>query len=248
MATIKLYNVGIDQLYLPSENIKSQSHMDNICNWTDQKLMQLNEKKSKVMIFNFTQKYQFATRIKLNDTLLETISDTRLLGTIISSDLKWHANTQNITARGYQRMVILRNLYDFDIPREDLVLIYTMYIRSVLEFNSNVWFSSITVEERENIERVQRVACKIILKDEYTTYSEALEKLNLTNLSDRRQKLAKKFAQKCVQNDRFKDMFPLNTNNGGLRHGEQYVVNFASTDRLQKSSIPAMQKILNRNS
>ena len=50
-------DVGIDQLYLPSENIKSQSHMDNICNWTDQKLMQLNEKKSKVMIFNFTQKY-----------------------------------------------------------------------------------------------------------------------------------------------------------------------------------------------
>ena len=145
-------------------------------------------------------------------------------------------------------MVILRNLYDFDIPREDLVLIYTMYIRSVLEFNSNVWFSSITMEERENIERVQRVACKIILKDEYTTYSEALEKLNLTNLSDRRQKLAKKFAQKCIKNDRFKDMFPLNTNNGGLRHGEQYIVNFASTDRLQTSSIPAMKKILNRNS
>ena len=61
-----------------------------------------------------------------------------------------------------------------------------MYIRSVLEFNSSVWFSSITVEERENIERVQCVACKIILEDEYATYREALEKLNLTNLSDRR--------------------------------------------------------------
>ena len=92
------------------------------------------------------------------------------------------------------------------------------------------------------------MACKVILKDDYTTYIDALEKLNLTSLSDRRQKLAKKFAQKGVKNDRFKDMFPLNPNNGSLRHGEQYVVNFASTERLQKSSIPAMQKILNRNS
>ena len=91
-------------------------------------------------------------------------------------------------------MSILRKLFEFNIPREDLVLIYTMYIRSVLEYNSNVWFSSITMEEREDIERVQKVACRIILKDEYSGYSEALKSLNLISLSDRRQILAKRFA------------------------------------------------------
>ena len=151
---------------LPSEKVKSQTHMDNICDWTEQRQMQLNEQKSKVMIINFTRNYQFSTRVKMNGSLLDTIDSTRLLGTLVRSDMKWHDNTQYITQRGYQRMTMLRKLYEFDIPKEDLVLIYTMYIRSVLEFNSNVWFSAISNEEREDIERVQRVACKVILKEE----------------------------------------------------------------------------------
>ena len=66
-------DIGTDNLFLPSENIQSQNNMDNISNWTNQNLMQLNERKSKVMIFNFTRNYQFSTRIKLNDSLLEQL-------------------------------------------------------------------------------------------------------------------------------------------------------------------------------
>ena len=143
-------------------------------------------------------------------------------------------------------MTILRKLYEFNIPREDLVLIYTMYIRSVLEYSSNVWFSSITNEEREDIERVQKVACKIILKEEYMNYGQALLSLNLLSLSDRRQMLAERFALRCLKNNRFKDLFPENSKTIGLRNEEKYVVKFCKSSRLQNSSIPAMQKILNR--
>ena len=129
---------------------------------------------------------------------------------------------------------------------EDLVLIYNQYIRSILEFNSNVWFSNLTNEEREDIERVQRVACQIILKDDYQNYNQALEKLKLQNLSDRRQMLAVRFADKCIKSDRFKDLFPLNTNPTGVRNIKKYAVKFAQTDRLKDSSIPAMQRLMNR--
>ena len=221
--------------------------MDNISNWTERNLMQLNEKKSKIMVINFTTNYQFATRISLNGSVLDTIQETKLLGTIFSSDMKWHKNSQLLTQKGYQRMSILRNLFQFDIHRDDLVLIYTMYIRSIMEFNSNVWFSSITLEERENIDRVQRVACKIILKDEYVNYQDALVQLNLESLSNRRQLLAKRFAIKSVKNEKFSDLFPTNENNAQTRNNEKYKVKFAKTGRLQNSSIPAMQKLLNRD-
>ena len=144
-------------------------------------------------------------------------------------------------------MIILRKLYEFDIPQEDLVLIYCSYIRSVLELNSNVWFSSITNEERENLERIQKIACKIILKENYENYEKALETLKLKSLSERRQMLALRFAQKCLNHDRFRDLFPLNDANVDTRNSEKYVVKFASTDRLKESSIPAMQRLLNRN-
>ena len=217
--------------------------MDNICDWTNQKMMKLNEEKSKVMIVNYTHNFQFATRVQINDKLLETIQETTLLGTVVSSDLKWHSNSDQLVKKAYQRMTILRKLYAFNLPLEDLVMIYNLYIRSILEFNSNVWFSSITNEDRENIERVQRVACKVILKDDYETYKLALEKLNLQNLSERRQMLAHRFAQKCVKSDRFKGLFPVNKNN----HSEKFTVKFAHTDRLKDSSIPALQRILNKS-
>ena len=87
-----------------------------------------------------------------------------------------------------------------------------MYIRSILEYNSSVWFSAITQEEKNNIERVQRIACRIILKEKYTSYEEALEHLDLQNLNQRRIMLASRFAKKCTQHEKFSNLFPKTLN------------------------------------
>ena len=161
-------DIGVGQLYISPDNIKSQEYLNNIQAWTDRNKMKLNECKTKVMVFNYSNNYQFATRLQVNNTVLETVSETHVLGTVIRSDLSWCSNTQYLVQRGYARMTILRNLYQFSIPEEDLVQIYCLYIRSVLEYNSSVWFSSITEKENNDLERVQKCACRIILKEEYT--------------------------------------------------------------------------------
>ena len=171
--------------------------------------------------------------------------ETRLLRSVISSNLKWHKNTEQLTKKGFQRMIILRNLVEFDVPQEDLVLIYCQYIRSVMEFNSSVWFSTITQEEKDDLEKVQRCAIKLIMKEEYQTYEDALERLKLQNLSDRREMLALRFAKKCTKHEKSKDWFPLNESSIKIRNGDKYKVNFASTGRLQYSAIPAMRELLN---
>ena len=86
----------------------------------------------------------------------------------------------------------------------------------------------------------------IILKDRYINYENALEKLNLENLNERRQMLALRFANKCTQNDDFKDLFPMRDKIVDLRKSEKYLVKQASTQKLYKSSIPAMQRLLNK--
>ena len=235
-------DIAIGDSYLPPENIKSQNYLDSVQEWTDGKKMKLNHKKSKVMIFNFTKNYQFATRVYLGDTLLEIVKDTKLLGTIISSDLSWWQNTNYLTAKGYQRMQILRKLYEFNVPTEDMVQIYSLYVRSILEFNCCVWNFNITQAEADDIERVQKVACKIILKTSYTFYENALATLNLQKLSDRRLMLCKRFAKKCLKKEKSKDMFPLNTQ----RNRDKYNVNFAKRSRLLDSAIPQMQRLLNK--
>ena len=62
--------------------------------------MKLNVKKSKV---------RWAVPILHQEgILLEIKNETKLLGTIISTDLKWHANSEMLVKKAYLRMIILR--------------------------------------------------------------------------------------------------------------------------------------------
>ena len=66
-------NIGIDEKFLPSGNIGAQSSLDQIVKWAEGNKMQLNKQKSKVMIFNYTNNFQFSTRLHIKDTLLDII-------------------------------------------------------------------------------------------------------------------------------------------------------------------------------
>ena len=162
--------------------------------------MKINQTKTKSMIFNFTTKYQFNTRLKLEEKILETIDETKLLGTIITNNLKWDRNTEHIVKKAYARMEILRKLSSFQAPETDMKQVYIAYIRSLLEQSSNVWHSSLSVENKTDLERVQKIALTIILKDKYKNYQNALPFLELDTLKDRRQQLCLSFAKQCLKN------------------------------------------------
>ena len=84
------------------------------------------------------------------------------------------------------RINILKKLYEFNVPKTQLVQIYILFIRSVTEQSSVVWSPSITEEESSAIERTQKVALKIIYKHEYISYENALALSKLLPLVKRR--------------------------------------------------------------
>jgi hypothetical protein len=242
-------DVGVDQVYLPSENICTQSYMDRIEQWTNDNQMKVNGKKTKLMIVNFTRNYQLSTRIYLEGELLEIVSETMLLGCVITSDLKFHRNTEHMVKKAYARMSLLKKLFTFKVSTEDLVNIYILYIRSLVEQNVAVWSSTITQEEIEDIERVQKVALRIILKESYATYDGALGYLGLETLHTRRRGLCLRFAKRCLKNKKTASMFPTNPGyNLRVRDSEMYQVKFANNNRLRDSSIPYLQRLLNEDS
>ena len=240
-------DIGIDQLFIPSNNILSQKSLDTIHQWTEDNLQKMNPKKTSTMVFNFTDDYQFATRLYLENSLLETVTETKLLGTLITSDLKWDKNTHMICSKAYKRMIILQKLSKFNPPTEDMLTVFKLYIRSILEQNCQLWHYSITQEDIESLERVQKVACKIILGIKYVSYEDALVSLNIQSLYERRQNLSLKFAKRCIKHPRLVEMFPENPNsNYTLRKPEKYVVHPSRTSRLLNSTIPQLQRALNR--
>ena len=209
--------------------------------------MKLNVDKSKYMIINFTKNYQVNTRIYMQQELLKQVSQTRLLGVILRDDLSFKSNTESITKNAYKRMSILHKLGQFNLPVEDLINIYVLYIRSVLEQSAVVWNSSITRGEQLEIERVQKCALRIILGENYTSYQESLDFCGLDTLKARRNQLSLKFAIKCTKNPKSRDIFPLNDRDVNTRFHEKFEVTRANTDRLANSAIPFMQRLLNKN-
>ena len=70
-----------------------------------------------------------------------------------------------------------------------------------------IWHNSLTQENIENLERVQKNAFRIILGKKYKDYEESLKHLNLDKLSIRRKKLSLKFALNCTENSKTKKLF-----------------------------------------
>ena len=145
-------------------------------------------------------------------------------------------------------MQLIRKLSGFGAPMGDLKIVYMTYIRSLCEQSSSVWHSSLTLENEEDLERIQKVAFKIILKNRYTDYQNALNILELQTLKERREELCLKFAQKCLSNPKMKVLFPPNNRTHDMkpRSLEHFQILFANTERLKRSPIIYMQTLLNK--
>ena len=144
-------------------------------------------------------------------------------------------------------MRLLHKLVDFGIPQDDLINIYVLYVRSTLQQSCQVWHSSLTLENIQDLEWVKKTALKIILQEKYLSYSNALHITGISTLFERRSKLCLKFAKSCLKKEHLKNMFPLNPANSEVktRFREKFKVTQARTERLKCSAIPYIQRLLN---
>ena len=87
------------------------------------------------------------------------------------------------------------------------------------------------------------------MKEDYTSYENALKKTSLESLVERRENLCLRFAKACLKTDEVSKMFPLNNVDYSIetRDREKFHVTMAHTERLRRSAIPHMQRLLNAN-
>ena len=102
--------------------------MNEIESWTNSKKMVLNEKKTKCMVFNRSKKFQFTTDIKLKQKRLDIVDETKLLGVIITNDLRWNRNTEVLVKNANAKMRMLQVASKFIKSKNDLLHIYKKQI------------------------------------------------------------------------------------------------------------------------
>ena len=133
-------------------------------------------------------------------------------------------------------------------PKFSRFFLVTPPLRSCLEYCSVVYHSSLTIEQSNKLERVQKTCLKVILGDNYVSYEAALEMSGLESLFIRRTRRCLNFSLGCLKYSKTSKLFPLNQNQEkSVRNHEKFHVNFAKTSKYQHSAIPYCQKLLNEH-
>ena len=94
--------------------------------------------------------------VRIHNTRIELVEESKLLGVIIASDLKWEAHTDYMVQRCNSKMWAIRRLKNLGASIEDLLDIYCKQIRSILEFAAPVWHPALTGEDIIKIENVDK--------------------------------------------------------------------------------------------
>ena len=178
---------------LPAQNNLLQHYILDTEIFVHENKLKINKKKTKTLSFIKSRKWDFPPEVTFSDgTAIENITHTKLVGVILSQDLRWERNTAYICEKARSKLWIIRRMANLGLDTHTLFDVYTKEVRSVLELAVPVWHSGLTRQQSRDIERVQKIAFRIILGEQYKTYQLACSQLSAQTLELRRLKLSSK--------------------------------------------------------
>ena len=122
-------------LVLPPENNPLQNIVHNAEKFTLENNMCINKKKTQDILFTRSRTLDFPPEVRFSDgTIIEAVSEIKLLGVYTTEDLRWKRNTEFLVNKGRQKIWILRRLMPLGLSLHELYDVYTKEVRSVLEF------------------------------------------------------------------------------------------------------------------
>ena len=95
---------------LPTINSKVFKQLVKTQNYAEQNEMKINQKKTKLIVFNPCRSLDFMPNMCLDGQELEVVEEIKLLGLIVRSDMKWISNTKNMAKKANKRLWLLRRL------------------------------------------------------------------------------------------------------------------------------------------
>ena len=145
-------------------------------------------------------------------------------------------------------MQLLRKVWSFGSSCHEMVQLWKVFCRSILEQSCVLWDSGLTQENRNNLERTQKTFLKLILEEDYKNYENALQVSQLETLDKRRKDLTLRFAQTSLADGLLTDLFPIRNKSHRMktRNKGKFRIFHANTERYKKSPILTMQRMLNR--
>ena len=168
---------------------------ENVNEFAEKNRMKLNPRKCKEMVIDPLEYNTTVLRpITIGNTTIEKVKKYKLLGVILTADLKWKEHIAYIYGKACKRLYSLRVLRKAGVEEKNMLKVYLAIIRPILEYAVPVW-QAIPEYLSQKIESVQKRALKIIKPGE-ESYEELLRVFNVEKLQPRREKLCRQYMGK----------------------------------------------------
>ena len=163
-ANVKLF-ADDTSLYLivddPNETANILNNdLETIHKWAETWLVKFNPSKSESLLLSRKNITNLHPPLVMNNVHIKEVTHHKHLGLFLSRDGTWHEHIDYITSKAWQRLNIMRKL-KFLLNRESLQIIYTSFIRPILEYSDVVW-DNITQYEVNASQKIQNEAARIV--------------------------------------------------------------------------------------
>ena len=166
-----------------TENSHLQDSATEADTWATENNMSLNSKKTKDMVVSFSCDSPQVPPILLGVTVTERVHQIKLLGLIVTDNLKQQEHCDYLCGKASPRLYFLRVLRRAGVDPGDLIRIYAMLIHYVMEYACQCWHTGLTVHQSEQLEGVQHAALTAAYPD--LSYELALTRTGLDTLHER---------------------------------------------------------------
>jgi hypothetical protein len=167
--------------------ITLNNDLNTISTWARQWLVNYNPSKTKSLVISRKRHKLIHPPLFMFNEEITEVEQHKHLGVFLSYDLRWSCHIDYIISKAYQRINILRKL-KFILDRSSLTTIYISFIRPVLEY-SDVIFDDCTSYEREELEKIQYEAARIVTgTTKLVSIAKLMSEVCWESLSKRRKK------------------------------------------------------------
>ena len=176
---------------------KLNAELELVGSWLVDNSLFLNITKTESVLFGTHHKLSQVSYfdILFNGCLLKRVFEFKYLGIVFDECISWNSHIQYILSRAGKRLGMLGRIRN-NLTSHCANIIYTSYIRPVLEYCDTVW-GCCGIGNATSLEKLQRRAARIVTR--MGESDRALDAIKWPSLQSRRDEHIFKLVKKCIK-------------------------------------------------
>ena len=127
------------------------SDLEKITRWANTWLVKFNPAKTESLLISRKVIKPVHTPLYMQNHEIKEDENHKHLGLYFSNDGTWHTHINHIKEKAWHRIKIMRKL-KFQLDQKSLEIIYTPFIRPILEFGNEIW-DNCAQYEKDDLEK-----------------------------------------------------------------------------------------------